>query len=405
MKPIFAPLRRPGLRRLLIAQVPADLSDWLDFVALFALLAFVWDAGPHALAFLFVCMGLPYIFVGPLAGAVIDRADLRRALVLSNAARAAVTLSLAFAPNLPVLLVLVVARSSADAFFTPAKQAAIPALVPDSGLTAANALSHMINQGSKIAGPGLGGALLLVVAPGQVFFVNAAVSAMAATLLVGLPADLRPSPPPTATHERLIARVLQGVGAHRARPSLAAALSIMAIGFGCFALYDAQIPLLTRSLGFDETVFGVAIAAVGFGGVAGALLVGNAGDWVGAFAVMGIGAVAGGLLTVPLGLAGIGLIDLHLMAFVLIFGILGVATAAMTVPYRTVLQRMAPPDAMARVVAVGEGVTTLAMLLVPLAGAVLVQFFGIGAPFLVGAAGMLLLSAVTLSAVLRRRLP
>ena len=404
MRTVFAPLRRPGLRRLLIAQVPADLSDWLDFVALFALLAFAWEAGPHALAILFVCMGLPYIFVGPLAGAVIDRADLRRALVLSNAARAGVTLSLAFAPNLPVLLVLVALRSSADAFFTPAKQAAIPALVPDPGLTAANALSHMINQASKIAGPGLGGALLLVLAPGQIFFVNAAVSALAAVLLAGLPADLRPPPPPAAERERLVGRILQGLGAYRARPSLAAALCIMAAGFGCFALYDAQIPLLTRSLGFDETVFGVAIAAVGFGGVAGALLVGNAGDRVGAFATMGGGAIAGGLLTAPLGLAGGMLIDLQVVAFVLIFGVLGIATAAMTVPYRTVLQRMAPPDAMARVVAVGEGVTTLAMLLVPLAGAVLVQVFGIGAPFLVGATGMLLLGAVTLSAVLRRRL-
>ena len=387
---------------MLLAQIPADLSDWLDFVALFALLAFAWEEGPEALALLFVGMGLPYAIIGPLAGAVVDRADLRRALVLSNAARAAVTLALAFAPNLPILLALVVLRSSADTFFTPAKQAAIPALVPDTGLTAANALSHIINQTSKIAGPGLGGMLLLLLAPSQVFYVNAAISAVAAVLLAGLPADLRP--PPTEERERLARRILQGLGAYRARPSLAAALGLMAAGFGCFALYDAQIPLLTRSLGFDETVFGVAIAAVGFGGVVGALLVGNVGDRVGAFATMGLGAVVGGLLTAPLGLAGASRIDLQMAVFVLVFAVLGVATAAVTVPYRTVLQRTAPPGTMARVVAVGEGVTTLAMLLVPLAGALLVRQFGIGAPFLVGAIGMGLLGFVTLAAVLRRRL-
>ncbi len=403
MKRLLAPLRQPGLRRLLMAQIPADLSDWLDFVALFALLAFAWGEGPEALALLFIGIGLPYVFVGPVAGAVIDRADLRRALVLSNAARAAVTFALAFAPNLPVLLLIVLLRSTADAFFTPAKQAAIPVLVPDTGLTAANALSHMINQASKIAGPGLGGLLLLVLAPGQVFYVNAAVSALAAGLLVGLPGDLRPPPP--SKRERLVGRVVQGVRTYRTYPRLAAALGIMATGFGCFALYDAQIPLLTRSLGFDETVFGVAIAAVGFGGVAGALLVGGIGDRMGSFPVMGIGAIAGGLLTVPLGLAGASLFGLPVLAFLLIFAALGAATAAMTVPYRTVLQRTAPPEAMARVVAVGEGVSTAAMLIAPLGGAVLALHFGVGTPFLAGAVGMVSLGTITLAMPMRRWSP
>jgi hypothetical protein len=35
----LAPLAVPKLRRLLSAQIPSDLADWLDFVALSALVA------------------------------------------------------------------------------------------------------------------------------------------------------------------------------------------------------------------------------------------------------------------------------------------------------------------------------------------------------------------------------
>jgi hypothetical protein len=38
------------LRRLVAAQVPADLADWLDLVALGTLLAFSWQLGQTVLA-------------------------------------------------------------------------------------------------------------------------------------------------------------------------------------------------------------------------------------------------------------------------------------------------------------------------------------------------------------------
>ena len=88
---------------------------------------------------------------------------------------------------------LVALKSTVDALFTPAKQATIPLLAPADRLMAANALSHTINQVTKVAGPALGGALVAV--PGteaQVFLVNAGLSAIAALALFGLPRGLRP---------------------------------------------------------------------------------------------------------------------------------------------------------------------------------------------------------------------
>src|SRR5215207_3830624 len=108
----LALMRDPRLRRLLIAQVPADLADWLDFVALGALVAFHWHLGAPALAAVTLALGLPYVVLIPLLGVIVDRADLRLVLVASNLGRAAATAAFAFAPNLATLLVLAALKSS-----------------------------------------------------------------------------------------------------------------------------------------------------------------------------------------------------------------------------------------------------------------------------------------------------
>jgi len=173
------------LRRVLMAQVPADFADWLDYLAVAALLAFSWNEGPLVLAWLAVALGAPYVFVGPFAGALVDRMPIVRILIASNLGRAAMTASLALAPGWQTLLVLVFLRNSVDAFFTPAKQAAIQATTGPEDRLAANGLSHGINQASKIVAPALGAGLLVVLDPSEIFIVNAFVSLAAAVLLVG----------------------------------------------------------------------------------------------------------------------------------------------------------------------------------------------------------------------------
>src|SRR3954468_9640881 len=104
MQSYAAILSIPGLRRLMVASVPADLADWLDYVAIIALLIYSWQQGPFALAWLTVAMSIPALIVGPFTAVLVDRSDLRWALVASNAGRALTTFALIFVPNLWVLL-------------------------------------------------------------------------------------------------------------------------------------------------------------------------------------------------------------------------------------------------------------------------------------------------------------
>lgn len=383
MKALGNALSTPGLRRLLIAQIPADFADWLDFVAIAALLAFVWQVGPGAFAWLVVALGLPYLLIGPLAGVLVDRTSLRWVLILSNVGRGLATFGLVFAPDVPVLLGLVFLRSAIDTFFSPAKQAAIQALVPEDRRMAANGISHAINQASKIAGPAVGGLLLLVLTPQSIFLVNAGVSLVAAAILTGLAANLVPSRTATA-HPSIVAGLREGFGEFRRKPVLALGLTLMAGGYFAMFFYDALIPLLTRALQLEETVFGLAIAAAGAGGVVSSILLGAvAGSWR-PFLLMGAGYSVAGPIAVVVGWMANASVPIDAVTFIALFGVIGFATAAVVVPFRTIIQREADPERIGRVSAICETVTITATLVAPFIGAALARLYSVGTSFITG---------------------
>jgi MFS family permease len=377
------PLAVPRLRRLLAAQVPADLADWLDLVALGTLLAFHWQLGPTALAGLTLAITLPYVILGPLIGVLIDRSDLRLLLIASCGLRAVATAAFVVAPDLPILLVLVALKSTVDALFTPAKQATIPLLAPADRLMAANGLSHTINQVTKVAGPALGGVLVAVLEPKQVFLVNAGLSVIAALVLFGLPRGLRP---PTVDSPRrgFLGEFMEGLTHIRNRPLLATAIVAMAIGFMVTFLYDGLIALLVKEIGYSSSMFGVAIAALGAGGVFGALLLGQFGERRDPLLLMAAGGMVGGLLVALIGHVGGGHITMSPLLFLVTLFAIGIASAGLFVPYRTVLQRETPPNLLGRVTAVGEAAIAIATLVGPPLGAILANTAGISAPFLLG---------------------
>ncbi len=382
-------LRNGPLRRLLLAQMPADFADWLDFVAIGALLAFVWEAEPVVFALLAVSMGLPYLIVGPLAGVLVDRSPIRAALIWSNLGRGAVTAAFFLAPDWPQLLALVALRSSVDTVFTPAKQAAIQALTGPADRTSANGLSHAINQASKIVAPGLGGLLLIWIAPGPVFLFNALVSVLAAGLALRIPGLDRSGPASAEDRGGLLADVREGLAEVRAKPLLVAALSMMAAGYFAMFVYDTFIAPLTRGLGFRETDLGLALAAVGAGGVLGAVAFGLVAELRRPFRWVALGAGAGAVTVIALGLAEWRSAAVPLPVFLTAFAVLGVATSMTVVPYRTVLQNTVSEGRMARVTALSEALNTAALLSAPFLGALLASTFSVGAPFVFGGAVML----------------
>ncbi len=92
---------------------------------------------------------LPYLLIGPYAGVIADRMDRKRIMLLSDLSSAAALIAFAFVveashgkPPAWTLLLIPFALSTMRCFFTPAKSASIPNLVPPELLIQANALSN-----------------------------------------------------------------------------------------------------------------------------------------------------------------------------------------------------------------------------------------------------------------------
>lgn len=133
-------------RRLWIGQIVSQFGDAL-YGLLFIFMTERLTGSPAMVGYTAALQALPYLLFGPLAGVVSDRFDRRRVMVFSDLASFTVMLVMLGLvlglgePPVWSVFAAAFAMSTVNAFFLPAKQAAIPRLVPKDLLMAANGLS------------------------------------------------------------------------------------------------------------------------------------------------------------------------------------------------------------------------------------------------------------------------
>jgi len=138
-------------RRLWIATSLSSLGDWLSLVALSTLASDLAGRGvaaqSAAVGGVWLTSLLPALLLGPLAGAVADRLDRRLNMIVGDILRAAlylslvINLSVGFANELTWMYAVQFVASCASLFWTPAKDASVPNLVPPDKLEQANQYS------------------------------------------------------------------------------------------------------------------------------------------------------------------------------------------------------------------------------------------------------------------------
>ncbi len=156
--------REPGVlsikpfRRLWIATSLSSLGDWLSLVALASLASTLAGAGAaaqySAVGGVWLSSLLPALILGPLAGAVADRLDRRLNMIVGDVLRAVLylsipaDLSLHFVSSLTWIYVVQFVASCVSLFWTPAKDASVPNLVPRDKLEQANQYSLFTTFGT-----------------------------------------------------------------------------------------------------------------------------------------------------------------------------------------------------------------------------------------------------------------
>jgi dTMP kinase len=127
--------------RLWLAQALSSLGDWLGFLAILILASRLGAGAPGASVGLVMAARIvPGFFLSAGAGVLIDRMDRKQVMVASMLVRAAVVATLPFVDSVIGLVFASLVLELATLFFSPAKEATVPNLVPADKLVAANSL-------------------------------------------------------------------------------------------------------------------------------------------------------------------------------------------------------------------------------------------------------------------------
>jgi MFS family permease len=316
---------------------------------------------------------VPTILLSAAAGVLVDRLDVRWALIGPNTIRTLLTVGLALAgTNVALLLVLNLGISLTTVILTPAEASMIPRVVPTPQLETAMGIFNLTLQGSFAVGFAFLGPLLVSIAgPSFVLGVVAIFYAAATFATFGLPSappvDVEPGVASRALHEpaRQLREGLAAIGGNRevSRPlmHLAAAASLVGV-IGVLG------PNLASSLGLDPKNLIVVVLPLGVGVVAGVFGLGRLGGGLprrraGEGGLIAFGLLAIGIASIGPSLEGLGLPVIP--PVVLLAFLAGAAYAATTVSAQTALFENMPAAVRGRVFGVLASIVS-ATSLVPI---------------------------------------
>ena len=389
---IARPASWTPFRRVWLATTISRLGDGVIVLTL-PLLAKALTNTPSAVAGVAVAEALPWLVLGLLGGALVDRMDRRRVMLLADAFRMILMGITAVAVvggwlTLPMIYVAAFLLGTGEAFFDSASQAILPDLVTDEALERANAqLSSSEILTFQLAGPPLG-ALLFLGAAFLPLAANAASFALAVALVASVSGSFRSTgvdpEPDLATPRALTREVGEGLrwlARHRVLRTIALIQGAMNLFFiaaiSVFAIFALDV------LHTGEVGYGLIFSVGGIGGLVGcatatriSALVGSGHAMVGAILLTG-----GSFVTVALAR--------NAVATAALFALVFFSAALWTVLSSALRQRLVPAELAGRVT---SAFRTISMGTIPLGavlGGLLGEAFGTGSPFLVGGIAMI----------------
>jgi dTMP kinase len=139
-------------RKLWNSMLFSSLGDWLGLLATTAMAQQLsggdYATANFAIAGVFIARLLPAVFLGPIAGVIADKLDRRKLMVNCDILRAALYISIPIANNYFWLYTAMILVECITLFWSPAKEASVPNLVPREKLESANQVSLFAAYGT-----------------------------------------------------------------------------------------------------------------------------------------------------------------------------------------------------------------------------------------------------------------
>jgi MFS family permease len=275
----FLSLRNRNYRLFFIGQTISNTGNWLTNVALTLLVLNLTGSG-FAVGILAACQYGPILFLSAWAGAIADRSDKRRMLLVTQSLEMAQSIGLAifaFMPHPPLdaLYAIAALGGLVLAFDNPLRRSFVSEMVRSEDVPNAVVLYSTTVNVSRIFGPALAGLLVVTVGFGWCFALDAASYVAVLTCLFMMrQAELhRRAPRPRSKGE-----VREGFRYVLSIPSLWISFAMLAAIGTLSYNFNVTLPLfVTGALHGSDVVFTILYSVFSFGAVVCALVVAHRG--------------------------------------------------------------------------------------------------------------------------------
>ena len=331
--------RRRDLRTLTGALTLSYIGSGAGVTALVLYVQSTQGTGV-AVGALLLAETLPRLF-GSLAGALVDRTDLRRLMIRCDMVSAAAFVLLALLPPFAIILALGAIASALQAMYSPARSTLLPELVDPDELPTAYAIENTAFNLQVAIGPIVGGVLVAAGGTSLALAVDAATFAGAALVISRLRTTRAGRQ--DAGRTTIVADAREGL-TYALRNPIARVITFTMIAVVAFLGVDeVALPFLVRdTLGGGPVAYGLAFGAFGVGMLGASLyLAFRPGRAAGPIYLAGV--ATGGVGAIATGLAP------SLGAVVAFYGTAGVGNGLDNVASNTLIQRHVPREMLGRV--------------------------------------------------------
>lgn len=276
---IFGPLRRPRFRRMVTAQLCAELGDGVTTVAL-PLYVYARTGSPLATSLTFMAELLAGVVLGVVGGVLADGFDRQRVLVASYAGRALVLVAAFAAEPLWLAVAFGVLARAGGQLDNPSFDAMVPEHA-EGDLQQVLALRRFVQAISYTIGPAVGALAVTVVGPQQSLLLPCLTFAMAIALLAPVPhLDASLDERRRATHDHSVTdrfrSMLAGITVLATTRTLRRLMAYWAMAMAAVAIVmAAAVVWFEETLDVSGAWYGLSIAAYGIGSTLGLVWAGG----------------------------------------------------------------------------------------------------------------------------------
>lgn len=258
-----------------LGQFVSVIGNWMQTVALAALVLDHLDRGGTVLGLVTAMLYTPVIVLGPLGGLATDRFSKWRIVLTTQISFAVVVgllgvLVITDRVTLVSVMILAAAQGAINAFDNPARQTLVHEMVGGELLTNAVGLNMLAMNTARVIGPAVAGLLLFVTSIGTLFVLNG-LSFLGA--VIALAAMRRNELQPSRKLPREPGMIRAGVRYAKGEPTIRTALLMLVVVGGLSYNFPVVLPVLAKqTFHMSKEAYGTFFSTMGIGAIAFALV-------------------------------------------------------------------------------------------------------------------------------------